>query len=159
MFFLLLSPLFAEHQDLEDKLSRCFVIDLSGEKISPRAFHSLLGYLKDSVCELELLRLLLRLCFSAPHVVCGFCRRSSCVLFAVFGQGFLCLYFAQEKGCLIFYQDKGQDCLSYPIFPEDWCFRKVSDPDYSKHFSGLSVPLLTSCLKSVFCWVSKFPIV
>lgn len=96
-FFLLLSPLFAEHQDLEHKLSRCFVIDLSGERISPRAFHSLLGYLKDFLCELELLRLLLRLCFSAPHVVCGFCRRSSCALFPVFGEGFLCLYFAQEK--------------------------------------------------------------
>lgn len=57
----------------------------------------------------------------------------------------------RKKGWLIFYQDKGQDCLFYPIFPEDWCFRKVPDPDYSKHFSGLSVPLLTSFLKSVFC--------
>jgi len=76
VFCLVLPPPFAEHPDLEDKLCRCFVIDLSGEKISPREFHLLLGYLKDSVCELELLRLLLRLCFSAPCVVRGFCRGS-----------------------------------------------------------------------------------
>lgn len=121
--------------------------------------HSLLGFINDSLCKLEILRLLLRLCFSASHVVCGFYRGSSCGFFPVFGQGFLCLYFPQEKGWLIFYQGKGQDCLSSPIFPEDWCFCKFPDPDYSKHFSGLSVLLLTSFLKSVVCWVSKLPTV
>lgn len=44
-----------------------------------------------------------------------------------------------EKGWLIFYRGKGQDCLSSPIFPEGWCFHKVPDPDYSKHFPVLSV--------------------
>lgn len=137
--FLLLPPPFAEHQDLEDKLSRYFVIDLSGGKRSPRAFHSLLGCLKRSVCELELLRLLLGLRFSAPRVVCGFCRGHSCALFPIFGWVFLCLYFTQERGWLIFYQGKDQDCRSSPILPEDRCFCKVPDPDYSIFFSIFTI--------------------
>lgn len=87
VFFLLLPNPFAEHQDLECKLSRCLVTDISG--LSPRAFHSCLSYLKDSVSDLDFLRLLLRLCFSAPPVVYGFCRGSSCPLFAGFGPVFL----------------------------------------------------------------------
>lgn len=78
-------------------MRRCFVLDLSGEKITWSL--SLVGHLKESVCEPKLLRPLLRLCFSAPHVFSGFCRESSCTLscFSVLGQDFLCLYFAQEK--------------------------------------------------------------